>query len=146
MSRRKNQRTIVVERSGSSSLLWFVLGSALGAGLALLFAPESGEQTRRKVARKLSKLRDVADQAVEDLRDALSPEDRVHRSLAEREADEEELAAPGTPVPPEADRSERTERPRHGSASPRHELELRLAEARARRQRVLADEDEEPVA
>ena len=31
-------------------LIWFVSGAALGAAVALLLAPESGEKTRRKLA------------------------------------------------------------------------------------------------
>jgi gas vesicle protein len=146
---RKEYRPIIIERGGSSALWWLLVGGALGAGLALLFAPQSGDRTRRVVGRKLGKLRDAADEAFEDLRDALSPEERVHRSLANSKAEqEEEIAAPGTPSVADdgAVRHERSERGRSGKASARHELEQRLAEARARRQRALADEDEEPVA
>ena len=142
MSRREGQRHIIIERSGGSSLWWFLVGGTLGAGLALLFAPQSGDRTRRLVGRKLSKLRDAADVALDDLRETLSPQERVHRSLAEdREADEEVEAHGSARDGGDGDQS-----PRRGAASARHELEQRLAEARARRQRALADEDEEPVA
>jgi hypothetical protein len=147
MSRREARRTIVVERSGGGSLWWFLIGGALGAGLALLFAPQSGDRTRLAVGRKLSKLRDAADVALEDLRDAVSPQERVHRSLADVDELEDELEAPGAPrVTEDADDGEPPAPPRRGPASARRELEQRLAEARARRQRALADEDEEPVA
>ena len=33
------------------SVLWFVSGAMIGAGIALLFAPQSGRQTRRDLAR-----------------------------------------------------------------------------------------------
>jgi len=153
MSRRESTRRIVIEQSGGSSLWWFVVGGALGAGLALLFAPQSGDRTRRAVGRKLGKLRDAADSALEDLRETLSPEDRVHRSLADarddededEEEEEEEIKAPGTPGE-RVDGAAPVERPRRGVVSARHELEQRLAEARARRQRALAEDDEEPVA
>jgi hypothetical protein len=150
---RKGTQPIIIEREGGSSLWWFVLGGALGAGLALLFAPHSGDRTRQLVGRKLSKLRDAADVALEDLREALTPEDRVHRSLAESEEAQEEggegdgrsgLDRAGAEAP------ERAAAPRRkasgGAAAARHELEQRLAAARARRHRSLADEDEEPVA
>jgi gas vesicle protein len=149
MARRESTRRIVIERSGGSSLWWFLVGGTLGAGLALLFAPQSGDRTRRAVGRKLGKLRDAADSALEDLRETLSPEDRVHRSLADArdDADEEaeEIEAPGTPGE-RVDGAAPVERPRRGVVSARHELEQRLAEARARRQRALAEDDEEPVA
>jgi hypothetical protein len=148
MSRREASRTIVLERSGGASLWWFLVGGALGAGLALLFAPQSGDRTRLVVGRKLSKLRDAADVALEDLRDAVSPRERVHRSLADADEleDEDELAAPADSGTPEAGDDGDPPPPRRGPASARRELEQRLAEARARRQRALADEDEEPVA
>jgi len=148
MSRRERSGTIIIERGGSSSLWWLLVGGALGAGLALLFAPQSGDRTRRVVGRKLGKLRDAADEAFEDLREVLSPQERVHRSLADSKSDVDEVAAPDTPAVGEdgAGPRERPERGRGGRISARHELEQRLAEARARRQRALADEDEEPVA
>jgi hypothetical protein len=147
---RKEYRPIIIERGGSSSLWWLLVGGALGAGLALMFAPQSGDRTRRVVGRKLGKLRDAADQAFEELRDALSPEERVHRSLADGRPEDDEVAAPGTPtvVDDDAATREPSERGRGGGgkASARHELEQRLAEARARRQRALTEDDEEPVA
>ena len=36
----------------TTSLLSFLVGSALGAGIALLFAPQSGEYTRREMREK----------------------------------------------------------------------------------------------
>jgi len=140
---RRENRPIIIERGGSS-VWWFLVGGALGAGLALLFAPQSGDRTRRVVGRKLGKLRDAADEAFEDLREALSPEERVHRSLADQRAETEELPARGEDDGGAA--LERPESPRKSAASARRELEQRLSEARARRQRALADEDEEPVA
>lgn len=38
------------ERNGfGSALFTFITGAAIGAGLALLFAPRSGEETRKKI-------------------------------------------------------------------------------------------------
>ena len=143
--------TVIIERGGGSSLWWFLVGGALGAGLALLFAPQSGDRTRRMVGRKLGKLRDAADAALEDLQDALSPIERVDRSLAEENQGDE-----GSEASESASGEERgTEDPKDSSeigppprraVSARQELEQRLANARARRQRALVDEDEEPVA
>jgi gas vesicle protein len=144
MSRRARERTVIIQRGGSS-LWWFLVGGALGAGLALLFAPQSGDRTRRVVGRKLGKLRDAADEALDELRDAWSPGDeRLHRSLAqtEPEADEKEDAGSET----EADAVESNASGHSRPAPARQELERRLAEARARRQRALTAEDEEPVA
>ena len=143
MSRRERRQPIVIERE-SSSLLWFLLGGALGAGLALLFAPHSGDRTRKLVGRRLGKLRDAAESAFDDLRDAWSPGEADQLEPAEAE----DADAAGEPVVESeaADGAEPRPPVRRGAAAARVELEQRLAEARARRQRALAADDEEPVA
>jgi len=35
-----------------SKVVWFMAGMAIGATVALLYAPASGEQTRRRIAKK----------------------------------------------------------------------------------------------
>lgn len=54
---------IVVERrsGGFSSFLW---GALLGAGLALLYAPRSGKETRREIADGAQRLRDASEDAI----------------------------------------------------------------------------------
>lgn len=37
------------ERSFASSFLTFLSGAAIGAGLALLFAPQTGKETRKQI-------------------------------------------------------------------------------------------------
>lgn len=59
------------ENGGLPFLLGIVLGVALGAGLALIVAPQSGRRTRRHLARRVE---DVTDEAVgrwDDARDEL---------------------------------------------------------------------------
>jgi hypothetical protein len=135
-----NRDVIVVKSEGASSIWWLFVGGALGAGLALLFAPGSGAETRRKISARVSKIRDSAEEVLDGLRDRLDPDERVHRSLTEADGDED----------PEAEEDAAPRRPAAaGGRAPsaaRQELEQRLAEARARRQRALAEEDEEPVA
>jgi gas vesicle protein len=46
--------------SGSTFLIGFIAGSMLGAGLALLFAPRPGDETRREVAERAQRVRDKA--------------------------------------------------------------------------------------
>lgn len=65
-------------RSFVSGLL---LGALIGAGLVLLFAPQSGEETRRIIRRKAKKLAAGAQDRYDDLKD------RVRRARR-REKDE----------------------------------------------------------
>lgn len=54
---------IVIEREGSG-LTSFVVGALVGAGLALLFAPRTGEETQAQLREKASQFRDVAEDRV----------------------------------------------------------------------------------
>ena len=36
----------------STKAIWFLTGAAIGAAIALLYAPQSGEETRRLIKRK----------------------------------------------------------------------------------------------
>jgi hypothetical protein len=64
------------------------LGVALGAGLALLLAPQSGEDTRRSIARSSRHFRRRGGDAWTDLRDELHAQlrRRQRRSRSRREA------------------------------------------------------------
>ena len=71
-----SEPTVVVERRSGGGIGLFLLGVAVGAGIALLYAPRSGAETRqdlRRGARRLRrKARGVVDEArevVEDVRD-----------------------------------------------------------------------------
>ena len=41
------------------SLAWFLVGAAVGAAVALLYAPQSGEETRRLIAKKTDESREA---------------------------------------------------------------------------------------
>ena len=64
--------------SGSAIALGFILGGALGASLALLFAPESGRRTRERLRDLAADVRDKTIDLSEDIRDRA--EDAVGRS------------------------------------------------------------------
>jgi hypothetical protein len=131
--RRKQRREVVyVERGGDSSAKWLFWGALLGAGLALLYAPSSGEETRRNLQRKLWKLRAMTEEKLDEITQQFGG---AKESL-EGMLDEEEEA--------EGDDEARGFYGRGAKPSPREELERRLADARARR-RSPADL-EEPLA
>jgi len=60
------------ERQAFTFIAGLALGTLIGAGVALLLAPQSGERTRRKIARAAEDLgdttRDRLDEAGEDVR------------------------------------------------------------------------------
>jgi gas vesicle protein len=57
----------------SDRLLWFIAGAALGATVALLYAPQSGKDTRRYIGKKAKHgreaLGDVSREALDKGRD-----------------------------------------------------------------------------
>ena len=53
------------ERSDFTGLVYFLAGAAIGAGLALLFAPQSGEETRKKVKEFSGKVTDEVKEGYE---------------------------------------------------------------------------------
>ena len=104
---------------GGSSLPWFLFGLGIGAALGILFAPQSGAETRRTLGKRARKLRAIAEEKLDDVMDTGNKKVRkIRETLAEvaddvDDADDEELE------------------PRPSRA--REELERRLAAARARR-------------
>lgn len=60
------------ENSSGPVLLAFVLGAVAGAAVALLYAPTSGEETRRKLAEKAREGREKAESVAREGRDFLA--------------------------------------------------------------------------
>jgi gas vesicle protein len=53
------------EKNGYTGLIYFLAGAAIGAGLALLFAPQSGEETRKKIKEFSGKVTDEVKEGYE---------------------------------------------------------------------------------
>ena len=133
MRGRQGREIVYVERGGDTSAKWLFWGSLLGAGLALLYAPSSGEETRRNLQRKLWKLRAMTEEKLDELTQQLGgAKDTLDGLMDDEDEDLDE------------DSDAREVYGRSPAASPREELERRLADARARR-RSPADL-EEPLA
>ncbi len=57
---------IVIERDSASGMGSFVLGALVGAGIALLFAPRSGEETQAIIRDRAMELKGTAEEKVRD--------------------------------------------------------------------------------
>ncbi|MGH7497958.1 MAG: YtxH domain-containing protein [Gemmatimonadales bacterium] len=134
MRRRTQGREVVyVERGGDPSAKWLFWGALLGAGIALLYAPRSGEETRRVLQRKLWKFRAMTEEKLDELAQQFGSGKEALDDLM----DDDDLGEPGELPPARA-------RAASSTASAREELERRLAESRARRRPV--GDYEEPLA
>ena len=132
MRRKQHREVVYVERGGDSSAKWLFWGALLGAGMALLYAPGSGEETRRNLQRKLWKLRAATEEKLGEITEQFGgARDSLRGMLEDEEEDLDDEEGPESYG-------------RSAKPSPREELERRLAEARARR-RSPADL-EEPLA
>jgi gas vesicle protein len=59
----------MAEENYESRVVWFLAGAAIGATVALLFAPQSGRETRQLISRKATEGRDALAGAGHDLAD-----------------------------------------------------------------------------
>ncbi len=141
MARHEDDEIVYVRDDSGSGVKWFLAGAALGGALALLFAPHSGEHTRRLIKRKARDLRDLAEDGLDELGDRFEEgkdrvrdeAERVKEALHDRVSDVRERA------------SDARDAVRGASHSAREELERRLADARARRRAAAMADDEEPA-
>lgn len=117
---RDDEREIVYVERGEGAIRPILFGALIGLAVGLLFAPQSGEETRRGLRRRLRKARALAEEKVGELSERISSERPRPERPSRREDSRDEV---------------------------RGDLERRLAEARARRRTTAsAGEEEEPVA
>lgn len=67
--------------SPASVALAFIIGGALGASLALLFAPEGGRQTRTRLKGLATDVKDRSTDLVEDVKDCVEDALGVGREI-----------------------------------------------------------------
>jgi gas vesicle protein len=83
-----NSTAVAASRTGAGFLAGMIFGVFLGAGLALLFAPDRGDKTRDRVRRRMRSLREDAlesiDQAGNRTREELRRRKRRLRVELER--------------------------------------------------------------
>jgi gas vesicle protein len=57
----------MAEENYESRVVWFFAGAAIGATVALLFAPQSGRKTRQMIGRRANDGRDALSEAGHDI-------------------------------------------------------------------------------
>jgi gas vesicle protein len=62
---------VIVERHSGGGVGSFLLGTAIGVGIALLFAPRSGAATRRQIRRRARKVTTKVEDTITAARDAV---------------------------------------------------------------------------
>ena len=72
MSTGEDQPAVIVERDRRAEIGAFLLGALVGAGIALLFAPGSGEETQERLRSQATKLRALTEERVRGLREDLT--------------------------------------------------------------------------
>jgi gas vesicle protein len=118
---------VIVERETGAGIGPLLLGLALGAGVALLFAPQSGDETRRAVARRARRAQEAAQDFVEDVSGTVADKfNQVRTTVEERiDATFEAVDAKKRQV------SQAVEAGRAAARQTRGELEHRIAERKA---------------
>jgi len=107
---------IVIEREGGGGVGSFILGALVGAGLALLFAPKSGEETQEDLKAQALKLKNSA-------------QDRLRESQANLET---RLAAARETVQARVENvKEAVESGRQAASEAREDLEKKLERSKA---------------
>ncbi len=76
----RGEQALVIERRGGGGMGIFLLGVVVGAGMALLYAPQAGDETRaalRRGARRMKRrVRDVAEDARDEIERRLAKHPR----------------------------------------------------------------------
>lgn len=81
---------VVIERRGSGGMGIFLLGVVVGAGLALLYAPQSGDETRAALRRGARRVKRRVRDAAEDARDEIERRLARHQRPATAAGDDGE--------------------------------------------------------
>jgi gas vesicle protein len=119
---------VIVERGDAGGGIGpLLIGLAIGAGVALLLAPQSGEETRRAVARRARRAQEKAQDFVGDVSGTVADKfNQVRASVEERiDATFEAVDAKKRQV------SNAVEAGRAAARQTRGELEHRIAERKA---------------
>lgn len=136
-----NDRAVVVVERSEGGLGGFLFGLLVGAGVALLFAPRTGEETRRELRNRGRQFRATASEKAEEFQDILSGGYEETKSRVE-----DKIATARQVIDEKRDGAK--EAVAAGKAavhSARDELERRLSKARKARRDESEEEEEEEL-
>jgi len=118
---------VIVERHESAGIGSFLVGLAVGAGVALLFAPRSGADTRQDIRRRATRVKRAAEQAANDVTDTV-----VNTFEDARRRVEDQIDSARQAVDLKRRQVNRAfEAGRSAAREARDELEQRIAESKA---------------
>lgn len=119
---------VVIEReTGGSGIGTFLIGAAIGAGIALLFAPQSGEETRADIKRRARNAKDSASRVAHDVTESVTDTFQDARRRVE-----EQIDTARTAIERKKDQMRRAmEAGRVAADDARVDLENRLTETKA---------------
>ena len=118
---------VVIEKHESAGITPFLVGLAVGAGVALLFAPRSGRATRRDIKRRAMRVRQAAEDTVTGVADTVAEGFNAARQRVEDQIDSARQAIDLT----KRQVSRAMEAGRAAAEEARVELEQRIAESKA---------------
>ena len=75
------------QSQATSNLAWFLTGAFIGAAAAILYAPQSGKETRKYLTDKTQQGRDAVETASQDITDASKDMFERGRKLVDEAAD-----------------------------------------------------------
>jgi len=131
---------VVYVEKGGSPIIPFLWGAAIGAAVALLLAPTSGEELRATIANRARHLKDLAVDKAGDLEEQVGHSYERARAKVEEELDSARRYVGNTRQAAQ----DVVQAGKAAASTAREELERRLAEAReARRAGRQAPPDED---
>jgi gas vesicle protein len=122
----EDERYVVIERS-EPGIGSFILGLAVGAGIALLFTPRSGEETRRDLQKRAKRVGDKAQDFVSEMTDSVSQTINSAKEKVENRIDSTRQAVELK----KRQVSDAVDAGRAAAQQARVELEQRIAETKA---------------
>jgi gas vesicle protein len=82
-----DEQIVVIERGGGPGIGTFLLGAAIGAGLALLLAPKSGAETRADIRRRARQAKTSAARVAGDVSEKVTDTFQDARRRVEEQLD-----------------------------------------------------------